>query len=97
MKTVIGIVVVALLVACHFGCGKKKEDGEEDKDALDSTVDYVTGRTAIDAKSRAYRTTFEASVKRAINLFEIEEGRSPTSLKELVDAGYLQAGALNDE
>jgi len=97
MKTVIAIVVAALLVGGHLGCGKKEEGAKEEKGPLDSTIDYVTGNTAIKEKSRAHRTTFRASVSNAISLFEVEEGRSPTSLKELVDAGYLDRRVLNDE
>jgi len=97
MRSVIGIVAVALLVACDLGCGEKEKSNEDETGPLETTVDYVTGQTAIDAKSRAHQTVFETSVKSAINLFEVEEGRSPTSLKELVDAGYLRESGLKDE
>ena len=100
MKALVTFLALALLAAGPAGCGKKSDDDKDkDKDTgpIETTVDYVTGHTAINAKSRAQQTLTKAAIKNAIPIFEFENERSPISLKELVGAGYLDKKHLNDE
>lgn len=100
MKVLIAFLTLALLASGPAGCGKKSDDDKDkDKDTgpIETTVDYVTGHTAVRAKSRAQQTVTKAAIKNAISIFEFENERSPISLKELVGAGYLDKKCLNDE
>jgi hypothetical protein len=97
MKGLLTLLVLAAMALSVPGCGKKDNDKKEEKGAIDSTVDYFTGKTAIDAKFRAQRIAAKATIKNGIDLFEVENGRLPISLTELVGAGYLDRKFLNDE
>ena len=100
MKGKVWILAIAMLVVLPIGCGEKKTDKEknaDDKGAIDTTVDYMTGRTAIDAKSRAYRTALQAAMRSGLSAFEAENGRPSRSLQELVDAQCLDKQFLKDE
>lgn len=100
MKALVTFLALALLAAGPVGCGKKSDDDKDkDKDTgpIETTVDYVIGKTPIEAGARAKRTTIQVSIKNAVYMFEIENERSPISLKEVVGAGYLDKRYLNDE
>ncbi len=97
MKAIVTFLALALLVVGPFGCGKKDKDDEDEKGAIETTVEYVTGHTAIKAKSKAQQTLIKAAITNGISMFEVENGRSPISLEELVAAGYLDKTYLDDE
>ncbi len=99
MKALVPFLALALLVVGPFGCGKKDKDKDDDdeKGAIETTVEYVTGHTAIKAKSKAQQTLIKAVITNGISMFEVENGRSPISLEELVAAGYLDKTYLDDE
>ena len=98
MKALTTLLVIALLVGAAIGCGRKdKSKDDDEKGAIDTTVEYVTGYTAVKAKAKAERMTIQISIRNAVSLFEGEKGRSPTSLDELVADGKLPKQYLNDE
>lgn len=99
MHRKIWLLLIAWLVVVPLGCGEKNDDDtdQDDKGAIDTTVDYVTGRTAINAKSHAHRTAAEASIRSGISYYEVEYGRSPRSLQELVDGQFVDKKFLKDE
>jgi hypothetical protein len=93
-------LALALVIAGQVGCGKKDNDEDKDKDekgAVESTIEYATGYTAVQAKFKAERQTIQISIDSAVNYFAVDPGRRPTSLQELVDAGCLDKKYLNDE
>ncbi len=99
MKALALSLALILLVAGQIGCGKKdKDDGKKDeKGAIESTIDYATGYTAVQAKFKAERQTIQISIGKAVDYFAVDPGRRPNSLQELVDAGHLHKRYLNDE
>jgi hypothetical protein len=99
MNRLLTLLVLVAVVLSAPGCGSKGNDKDRKKDegAVDSTVDYLTGNTAVQAKFRAQRTLTKVTIKESIDRFQIENGRLPISLKELVGAGYLDKQFLNDE
>jgi hypothetical protein len=98
MKGLLTLLVLAAVALSVPGCGSKgnEKDKKKEPGAIDSTVDYLTGKTAIDAKFRAQHVAAKAAIKQGIDVFEVENGRLPISLKELVAAGYLDKQFLND-
>ena len=99
MKGLLTLLVLAAVALGVPGCGKKDDEKDKKKEpgAIDSTVDYFTGKTAVDAKFKAQRNVIKLQIQSSINMFEVENGRSPISLTELVGAGYLDKKCLNDE
>ena len=82
------LCAVCLLASCSGG-GDKKDNGERKKGPIEETVDYVTGKTPLDAGQKAKARLIHASILTAVNSFEAMEGKRPGSLEELVDGGYL--------
>jgi hypothetical protein len=100
MKALIALLVIALLVGGAIWLGTRdtgRDKDDDEKGAIDTTVDYLTGNTAVKAKFKAQRTTIEISIRNSVSLFEGQKGRTPNSLDELVTAGYLDKQYLNDE
>lgn len=61
-------------------------------------VDAMTGRTAVDLAKDAHRSTLLSTLDGALeNYRALNEGQDPKSLQELVDAGFLWSSDLRDE
>ena len=99
MKALAIGLVLLLLVVIPVGCGKKDKDEnkKDEKGALDTTVDYLTGKTAIDAGTSMRRDLIGISIQEAVDYFRVQEERDPTSLQDLVDAGNLASEYTKDE
>lgn len=74
------------------GCGQKDEKkpaagSGAGENPVTAPVDYLGAVSK--AKQRAERTVDEASLKKAIEMFQAQEGRLPKSLNELVRPEYL--------
>ena len=98
MKPIHVVIALALLAAMSFGCGdqeKKNKDGE--KGAIESVIEYGTGQTALNVKSKAKRVATDAALKQGISMFEFDTGRKPNSLQELVDGSYIAREHTKDE
>jgi len=98
MKPLAVFLALALIVAAAFWWSKSDEDKDTDETgAIETTVDYLTGKTPIEAGMKARRQLIQISIKNAVNIYEAEHGRPASSLKQLVDAGALPKQYLNDE
>lgn len=89
-KSVLGIATVVALVL--IGCGSKDEPMSTDTNTssgnpLTAPVDYLgsVGK----AKQTAERQVDLASVKKALDVFYVQEDRYPTNLNELVAKRYI--------
>jgi hypothetical protein len=77
----LGLVASLLLI----GCGEKS-----DKSAgslATAPVDYL--KTAADSKHAAMKTLDTTSLNKAVELFNVGEGRYPNDLNELVEKKYI--------
>jgi competence protein ComGC len=99
MKALVIGLALSLLVVIPLGCGKKDkgDNKNEEKGALDSFTDYATGKTQIEAGQAAKRKLIGISIQEAVDYFSVQEGREPTSLQDLVDAGNLASEYTKDE
>ena len=89
MRKVLWGVVVIFLTVGLAACGKKSApESEEDLNPANAVEKYggVMGKTYKRAKS------FDAllSLKHDITSFQVEQGRWPTSLQELVEKEYTK-------
>jgi hypothetical protein len=96
MKTISLLVVLAIVAVVPLGCGKEKKDKGE-KGALESAIDYGTGKTQIEAGQAAKRKLIGISIQEAVSYYRIQEEREPTSLQDLVNAGNLASEYTKDE
>jgi hypothetical protein len=99
MKALAIGLALSLLVVIPLGCGSgdKEEKKSDEKGALDTFTDYATGKTQIEAGQAAKRKIIGISMQEAVDYFRVQEGREPTSLKDLVDTGYLAPENTRDE
>jgi hypothetical protein len=90
------VLFAALVLALGLTSCRKAEDeprapnpdpSASSGNPLTAPVDYLgaVGR----AKKTAAKNTGLISIQQAIQLFQAEENRFPTNLKEVVDSGYL--------
>ena len=92
MKTFIFLSVAAGLLLA--GCGEKTDKPAPATNATSSSgspltapVDYLG---ALDkAQKTATKTVDTAAINQAIQLFQVDKGRNPKDLKELVDEKFL--------
>jgi hypothetical protein len=96
MKTISLLAVLAIAAVVPLGCGKEKKDSDE-QGALGSAIDYGIGKTQIEAGQAAKRKLIGISIQEAVNYYRIQEGREPTSLQDLVNAGNLASEYTKDE
>jgi hypothetical protein len=89
MKSLVLLAVTALLALC--GCGESKTTEPTATNAssnpLTAPVDYLgaVGK----AQQQAVKTVDTAAIQQAIQLFQVEHGRNPKDLNELVQEKFL--------
>src|SRR6266704_2432606 len=93
MKTPIFLGVCAGLLLC--GCGQSSDQSaagatnapSSGGSVLTAPVDYL--RAAGNAQKSAVKTVDTASLNQAIQLFNVEKGRNPKDLNELVQEKFI--------
>jgi hypothetical protein len=85
MKSLCSVFALAALLAA--GCGKSDSGGSSGTSPANAPADYVgaLGR----GQTRALTTVDLASLKQAIQMFNVNESRYPTNLNELVEAKLI--------
>ena len=86
MRYLVFFVLLAIVVIWLIQ--KAYHDSEAEK-AVDQTTDYLTGKTQINAMLRARLNTRKIEIQEAVKYFEFTNGRSPNSLEELQEQGFL--------
>lgn len=88
--------VPALLAgaALIIGCGKSEEtakpaESKPGENPLNAPTDYLG--TVAKGKKSAEATVDTASLSSAISMFQVEKGRNPKDLDELVSSGTIKA------
>ena len=91
MKTAIctTLMLVVLTTACSPAKeeSRAKETNAVGENPLTAPADYLGAAAA--AKKSAVRVVDLAAVQKAIQMFNVSEGRNPRELNELVTEGYL--------
>jgi hypothetical protein len=92
MKTqhLLWFAAMALATGCGDGSGKSPQstNATSSGDSLATApVDYLN--TVVKQQQYAVKTIDVASVNKAIQLFQVDQGRLPTSLEELVEKKFL--------
>lgn len=77
-------LVATLLVGCSQNTDTESSAGEN---PLNAPADYLGGLNQ--AEKSAVRVVDQASIDKAIDLFQLQEERLPTNLNELVAKKYL--------
>ena len=93
MKTPIFLGVCAGLLLC--GCGQSSDQSaagatnapSSGGSVLTAPVDYL--RAAGNAQKSAVKTVDTASLNKAVQLFNVEKGRNPKDLNELVQQKFI--------
>ncbi len=80
MKT--SILIAAALGMLLAGCGEKS-----DKPAQTTNAAYLGGLAK--GQQSAVKTADAAALNQAVQLFNVQEGRFPNDLKELVEKKYI--------
>src|ERR1043165_9561606 len=89
-KLLLSAAVALLLVGCGDASNKSgtsSTSAATGGNVLTAPADYL--KSAADARHSAVKTVDVTSVKKAIDMFNVQEGRFPKDLKELVDKKYL--------
>lgn len=83
-----------VLALAFVACGPAKNDSSAKgtnapvgENPLDAPADYLGAMSK--AKKSAVRTVDIVSVRQAVQMFQVSEGRYPGTLQELVTEGYL--------
>ena len=86
MKKITFSLMGAVLIA---GCSKNETDSADapGQNPLNAPADYLGGLNQ--AQKSATRTVDVASLTKAIDMFQAQEDRLPTSLNELVEKRYI--------
>jgi len=87
-RNIIIIFSSILFLFIFSGCNKKKKEEENKLTPLNAPMKY--GETMGKAMKKAKIMDVVLPLKNAIDTFQIEEGRYPESLQELVDKGYIK-------
>ena len=87
MKTnlLLGAALAFFLVGC--GDSSNKSGTPTGGNVTTAPADYL--KSAADAHHSAVKTVDVNSIKKAIDMFNVQEGRFPKDLKELVDKKYM--------
>ena len=90
MKTAPFISITAAILLA--GCGEKSAKTNPPSDSsggsvLTAPVDYLNA--AAKAEKKAVKTVDVTSLNKAIELFNVQEGRNPKDLNELVQKKYI--------
>ena len=80
----VSLGVCALLLV---GCGEGDQKKTDSSNPITAPVDYIGAVTK--AQTAAEKTVDVASITKAIQMFQVEEGRLPTNLNELVEKKYM--------
>lgn len=76
------------LALCLTGCGEKSDASKSDSsDVTTAPADYL--KSAADAHHSAVKTVDTSAIQKAIDLFQVEKGRFPKDLNELVTEKFL--------
>ncbi len=88
--------VIALLTgsALLVGCGQsdpaaKPAESQVGQNPVDAPTDYL--KTVAKAKKTAESSVDTTSLNSAISMFQVEQGRNPKDLNELVTSGTMKA------
>ncbi|MFN3409451.1 MAG: hypothetical protein ACK45B_10690 [Limisphaerales bacterium] len=81
------LILFAAVTVVLAGCGKEPAKKEPASNPLTAPVDYIGAATR--AQQHADKTLDLATLRQAIQMFQMEEGRLPKELNELVTEGYL--------
>jgi hypothetical protein len=76
----------AALVVLLTACGDNSQSGSSGNPAT-APVDYL--KAATDAEKKAVKTVDTVALNQAIQMFNVQEGRLPKDLNELVEKKYL--------
>ncbi|HXT10258.1 MAG TPA: hypothetical protein VN873_01755 [Candidatus Angelobacter sp.] len=95
MKRIVLLPAVALIIATGCGQSNSSQTGGSTNAAANDTANPIqAGAQYVGALGRAKqaagKTVDIASVNQAIGLFQVDKGRFPNSLDELVQTGYLK-------
>jgi hypothetical protein len=83
MKTISVLCGVSLLLLA--GCGKNSDSSGGS--SLTAPVDYL--KAAGKAEQKAEKTVDVAAINQALQMFNVQEGRFPKDLNELVEKKYM--------
>jgi hypothetical protein len=84
------VLPMVLLVGCGDKAGQPSAttNGPSSGSALTAPVDYL--KSATDAQHRAVKTVDTVALNQAVDLFQVQEGRLPKDLNELVAKNYIR-------
>jgi len=91
MKAILpfSLLTSLLLVGCGDGGGKSDSSTNESSSVITAPVDYL-GAVG-QAQQKAVKTVDTAALNQAVQLFQVQEGRLPKDLNELVEQKYIGA------
>lgn len=83
-----GLLFCVALSLLLGGCGKKSETtSAPGENPLNAPADYLGAMGQ--AKKQAEKTVDVAALNKALQMFNVSEGRYPTNLQEIVDGKYI--------
>jgi len=85
MKTLLALCCAFSLLL--VGCGKKETASAPGENPLTAPADYLGAMGK--AKTHAEKTIDVAAINKALQMFNLSEGRYPTNLQELADGKYI--------
>jgi ABC-type Fe3+-hydroxamate transport system substrate-binding protein len=85
MKILFSFALIASVLL--VGCGDGSQKSSSGNSPITAPVDYIGAVTK--AQTVAEKTVDVAAISKAIQMFQVEEGRLPKDLNELVEQKYL--------